>query len=165
MAERRVGLIPEVVTVGGDSRAVLVTDRRIILVSEGPLVTGMREWLRYMFSDEPEDARRGPIDFGTSDIDMLAAMKGSMSMPLMSIRKVKFENTLGAYHITIEFNTEEGKETFEVMNIQPPAELIKANKAAGISTKETKRRYALKSQELVKRALPPMVSSESRWLK
>ncbi len=167
MSERRVGLIPSVDLLCAEGRvdgAVLVTDRRIVVVPERAPGRRIKEAFREMFFGS--EGPKGPdvIDFQSAPVDSIAGLAGSVSINLSSVRKVQFTCLLGTYDFATEYSDDEGKDHATVVQLTPPAELVKANKAQGVTAKETKRRYALRCQELVKRVLPPMAGSESRWL-
>jgi len=166
MAERRIGLIPSVSAIvdGNQTYSILVTDRRVILVPESAPSMSARDFLNDMFRDRQGRGEQVEIDFEATPIDSIAGFEGSKSIPVSSIRKLRLGSLLGTYDMTIEYSDDEGKMQSEVFSIIPPSELTKSNKAQGISSKETKRRYALKCQELLRRTVPPLVASESRWL-
>ncbi len=164
MAERRVGLIPRVTMIDGSPRVVLVTDRRLVIVPETGSVTSFKDWWHLMFSDEGAPAAGESVDFRTADIDALACRKNVVSISLLSVTEFKIARFVGGYQATIEMRSDDGKKSCEVFGISSPGALVKANKATGVSPRETQRQYALKCQELFKRVLPPMVSSQARWL-
>jgi hypothetical protein len=143
---------------------VLVTDRRMILVGASLSGLSFRDWWSLMFSGGTGVTGRAVADLRTADIDSLAGRKENESIPIASIRKVEVKGILGGYQMTLEAITEEGKTLFHFLSLQPPKELIGAKKAQGVPPKETRRQYALRCQDLVKRVLPPSVSLESRWV-
>jgi hypothetical protein len=143
---------------------ILVTDRRIILVCASISGLRFRDWWNLMFSGDTAAAGRAVPDLRTADIDSLAGREENESIPIASIRKVEVKGMLGAYKMMLEASTEEGEKLFHFLALQPPKELISAKKAQGVPPKETRRQYALRCQDLVKRVLPPSVSLESRWV-
>lgn len=165
MAERRIGLIPRVLQAGGnDAYSVLVTDKRLLFVPEKASEPGIRVLLRELFFDEESAPELGPVDFRTCDLDDLAARKGSVSIRVVSVGKAMVERFLGGIILAVEETGDDGKTLSHMFILDPTPELVKANKNAGISARETKRRYALKCQKLVRLVLPPMVVSEGKWL-
>lgn len=166
MGERRVGLIPSVSVALDESSAyaLFVTDRRLILVKESSPKEGFKDFLNDMFREVRREGQADEMDLLSASPDVVARMEGSRSVSIPSIRSVKFGSPLGNYHMTVEYENEDGKENVLALGLTPLQELVAANKAQGISAKETKRRYALKCQELIKRIVPPMVGIEARWL-
>ena len=160
------GLIPSVNIRAANNLecAMLVTDRRVIIMPETPPRNGWKEFLKDMFGSDGDDGPVQAVDFASTPVDTLAGMPGSKSILTTSIRKVEVTVLLGNYQATFMYTDGDGKNDLDMVDLSPPAELVKANKAKGISPKETKRQYALKSQQLLKRVVPPMVALESRWL-
>lgn len=163
MAERRIGYAPQVTLIDGSPMVLLVTDRRLVLVSERTSGGSFKEFLNSMFSDDVTSLVGNATDYRTVDIDELAQTKGNISIPLVSITNVEFSRTMGGYQVSIDIRNDEGKKGGEFLNLNPPDALVKASKAAGTSRKETQRRYALNCQELLRRVLPQVVMFESRW--
>ncbi|MEW5748472.1 MAG: hypothetical protein AB1793_06790 [Candidatus Thermoplasmatota archaeon] len=165
MAEKRVGLIPRVLQPGGSSAySVLVTSERILLIPDKPPEPRPMEALRMMFSERGEAPALSPVDYRTDDLDEIAARDGSVAIPLIAVKRAMVENVLGTYMMTIEQAHEGGKSLSNIIVLAPPSELVKENKGAGLSARETKLRYARKCQELVRRVLTPTIISEGKWL-
>ncbi len=160
------GLIPSVSirTAENVGCALLVTDRRVIIVPETSPRKGWKDFLKDMFGSGDDDGPVQEIDFASTPIDTLAGAPGSKSILAASVQKVEVSVLLGNYHVIFTYTNADGKKDLEMLDLSPPSELVKANKAKGISSKETKRQYALKSQQLLKRVVPPMAALESRWL-
>lgn len=165
MAEKRVGLIPRVQQPGESSAySVLITSERILLIPDKLPEPGPREALRMIFSEREEAPTFNPVDYRTDNLDGIAARVGSVTIPLIAVKKAMVENVLGTFMITVEQTLDGGKGLSHILVLAPPPELVKANKGAGLSARETKRRYARKCQELLQRVLTPMVVSEGKWL-
>lgn len=163
--ERRLGLIPSVNlrTANNLECAMLVTDRRVIIMPETSPRNGWKEFLKDMFGSD-DDGPVQVVDLEYTPIDTLAGIPGSKSIHAASIQKVEVSALLGNYQAIFMHTDRDGTKGLDMVDLSPPAELVKANKAKGISPKETKRQYALKSQQLIKRVVPPMVALDSRWL-
>lgn len=163
MPERRIGFIPNVVVPGESTSGIFVTDQRTIRVrDEAPM--GFKASLKASFAAEADmpTAPRRSIDYVAIDIDTLAKMDGNLSIPHMSIEKLAVGKGIGGYGIWMEYMSE-GKKNYLAVSLEPPPELTRKRKAEGVSAKETRRQYAIRSQEVFRRALPPIISEKVDW--
>jgi hypothetical protein len=169
LAERRIGLIPNAVTMirsgNNETCGILVTDRRTIFAFETPKVKGAKAGLRDTFGLEPggEATKPPALDPGTADIDSMARIDGNIVVPHISIKKFEFAKFLGGYVLTISYESEQGKEMGVMATLLPPKQLLKAKKLQGLSPKDIKKQYAEKAAEVFKRALPPVAAAKGVW--
>jgi hypothetical protein len=164
MTERRIGLIPNAADASGSRCGVFVTDRRTFVVrDEAP--RSMREELRSTLKEETDRpaSRLRSIDFATFDIESLARLDGIESVPHTSILKLAVGKGVGGYGIWMEYSKADGKKDYLIVTLVPPKQLIQKRKAEGIAAKDARRQYALRSQEVFKRALPPIISEKVDW--
>jgi len=170
MAEKRIGLIPYARTSarGGNENeetcSILVTDRRTILAFEKPR-TSMRQGFKELFGKEANATVEKPtaIDIGKADIDSLAAMNDNLSIPHLSVEKLSLGRVMGGYFLTMAYRDSDQKKQYLLATITPPRELIERRKREGIKPKETRRQYVAKSQEVFRRALPPLIAQNAEW--
>ncbi len=163
MTERRVGFIPNASS-ENETFGVFVTDRRTIkVVYESPM--GFMDGVKALFV-EPEPEAFEPslnIDFRTVDIEHLAAMEGNSSVSHTSIEKLAVGKGIGGYGVWMSYKGADEKTDYLVMDLAPPIELIRRRKMEGINAKETRKRYAMRCQEVFRRALPPIISEKVDW--
>ena len=139
-----------------------MTDRRTIMAFDKPKM-GAREGFSELFGKNAGLDKVEEIDYATIDIDRLAAMNDNTSVPHTSIEKLRLGKAIGGYTLVIEYRSEDGKKQLEYADISPPRALIRMRKAEGVSAAETKRQYVIKSQELFKKALPPVIAEKAEW--
>ena len=164
MAERRIGFIPNALDVSQQSRCVFVTDTRTIeVVEETP--KSLKEEFRATFGRSPSEnlELRPKVDFATVDIDSLTSVKGNTSIRHMSIEKLKVGKGIGGYGIWMTYRPDGEKANYLVLDLTPPKELIRKRKSEGVSARETRRRYAMRCQEVYRKALPPIVAEKVDW--
>ncbi len=168
MSERRIGFIPNARAIrrGEETCGVMVTDQRTIVVFEEPWTQGsLREELKKSFaggSDGPPDKRK-TVDFATIDLDDLAKIPGNISVAHTSIDKLSVGKGIGGYGIWMSYLGENQKKDYLIVTLTPPSALVKKRKAEGVSVSETKRQYAMKCQEVYRKALPPIIAEKVEW--
>jgi len=170
MAEKRIGLIPHARTSARNSNenietcSILVTDRRTILAFGKPR-TSMRQGFKELFGKEANAPVEKPmaIDMGKVDIDSLATMNDNISIPHLSVEKLSLGKMVGGYALMIEYLDSDQKKHFLFVDTVPPKELVERRKGEGIKPKETRRQYAAKSQDVFKKALPPVIAQKAEW--
>ncbi len=170
MGETRVGLIPYATTIMRTGQletcAILVSDRRTILAFDSRRPLGPRAAFKEFFRKEPDPASEAPqpVDFRTVDLDVLAVMNDNISVQHSAIEKLEYKKGLSGYSLFIESRNLEGKKEIVLATIAAPSDLVKKQKSEGVPAKEAKRQYALKAQELFKRAMPSVVAHKARWV-
>jgi hypothetical protein len=170
MAEKRIGLIPYARTSARNSNenvedcCILVTDRRTILAFTKPR-TSVRQGFKELFGKEANAQVMKPmaVDMVKVDIDSLAAMNDNLSIPHLSIEKFSLGRMMGSHALFMEYRNQDQKKQFLLATIAPPRELIERRKREGIKPKEAKRQYVAKSQEVFRKALPPLIAQEAEW--
>jgi len=163
VTERRVGFIPRASTENG-AFGVFVTDRRTIKVAY-ELPMGFMHGVKALFL-EPEPEAFEPslkIDFSTVDIEHLAGMEGNSWVSHTSIEKLAVGKGIGGYGIWMSYKGADEKTDYLIMDLTPPDELVRRRKMEGIGAKETRKRYAIKCQEVFRRALPPIIAEKVDW--
>jgi hypothetical protein len=168
MSERRIGFIPNGTTIrrGQETCGVMVTDQRTIVVFEEPWTQlGIREEFRRSFGGDSSkpSAPRKTIDFATVDLDELAKTEGNQSVPHASIEKLAVGKGIGGYGIWMSYLGENQKKDYLIVDLVPPAALIKKRKSEGVGASETKKQYAMKCQEVYRKALPPIIAEKVEW--
>jgi hypothetical protein len=167
MSERRIGFIPGAVALRQDMEpcGVFVTDQRMILVFEGPTIKGVKAGLKASFGAEADvlPEPRPQTDYAMVDIESLAKKNDNISVPHISIEKLAIGKGIGGYGIWCAYTGENMKKQYLVVTFVPPPDLVKKRKAEGLSTREVRREYAMKCQEVFKRALPPIIAEKVDW--
>lgn len=163
MPERRIGFIPKAVEIN-EICGVFVTDQRTIKVAESAPVSPKEE-LRALFGKPAQGAKesRPTIDFSKVDIDYLASLEGNTSVRHTSIEKLAIGKGIGGYGIWMSYRADDEKTNHLVLDLVPPKELVRKRKEEGLSAKETRRRYAMRCQEVYRRALPPIIAEKVDW--
>ena len=166
MSEHRIGFIPNgsALRRGQETCGVMVTDQRTIVVFVEPWKRGgfRKEFMRSLRDASNPEAPRS-IDFATVDLDDLARIPGNMSVPHTSIDKLSVGKGIGGYGIWMAYLGENQKKDYLVVDLVPPPALVKKRKAEGVSAGETKKQYAMKCQEVYRRALPPIIAEKVEW--
>jgi hypothetical protein len=165
MSEKRIGFIPYALDVTQKECGIFVTDQRTILVVSEPEVKGFKAGLRASFGAEADKVPgpRPAIDFATVDIESLAKMPGNLSYPHLNIDKFAVGKGIGGYGIWAVYLREDRKKDYLVVDLVPPKKLKQKRKAEGIRGKEIRRQYAMRCQEVFRRALPPIISEKVDW--
>jgi hypothetical protein len=170
MAEKRIGLIPYARTGarGGNENeetcSILVTDRRTIIAFRKPRMS-LRQGFKDLVGKEANAPVEEPIaiDLGKIDLDSLVAMNDNLTITHLSVEKFSLGRMMGSYLLIMEYRDSDQKQKSILATITPPKELIRRKKSEGIKPKETRRQYAAKSQEVFKKALPPLIAQNAEW--
>ncbi len=152
---------------GPKEYGLLLTDQRLIFVLEKASKAGVAAALGGVIGAAIAEAATQKREYVYADADpgTLARDEKNITVQNTSIQKLRMKRTMGgAYQMTVEYASDDGKARKLNGFLHPPQDMLAAKKAGGARTKVVLEEYAMKSQEALKLAVPPVVAMNSEWL-
>ncbi|MCU0852884.1 MAG: hypothetical protein MUC90_06530 [Thermoplasmata archaeon] len=169
MEERKIALIPRLTVtavLGPKDYGVLLTDQRIILVMERSSkanVLGAAFGVVGTIAAEAVATERG-VDYMNLRPEQLACDENNLCIPYASIRKVRLKrHFVGTCEMTIEHVRPDGKTKKIVGILTVPDQQMDYKRGSGMKFDAINKEYAMKAQEVLRKALPPGVQQHTEW--
>jgi len=167
--ERKIALIPRLTVTAGlgpKDYGVLLTDQRFILVMEkssksNVLVPALG--LVGALIAEAAATERG-VDYMSARPEQLACDESNLCIPYSSVQRLRLKRHYGgSLEMRLEHVLPDGKKKKIVGFLTIPDQLMEQKKASGMKFKDILEDYARRTQDVLRKALPPGVQQHTEW--
>lgn len=166
MGEKKVGFVPRIVirgSLGPKEYGLLITNERSIFVLERypkTMLAGIAGGVIGAALAESVSSKK-EIDYVHEPIEVLASLRGSISVPHSSILGIAVNRKLSSHYLKIRYSGSGHKKKIDAL-LAPPTALVAEKQIQGKRKKEISREYAREVWKAFEKALPPEIVQHAK---